>query len=380
MIASPAGTEHPAERGLRVSVSQQSPVPLAAEFDCRAGELLTIVGPSGSGKSTLLRCVAGLHTPARGRIRCNGHTWLDTEAGVNRRPQHRSVGLMFQHYALFPHLSALDNIRLALGHLPAGQRARRAAELMDLVNLGGLEARHPAALSGGQQQRVALARSLARDPEVLLLDEPFSAVDQVTRRKLRAELVQLRSRIDMPIILVTHDLDEARMLSDRICILHHGRTLQAGPPDELMARPATPLVAHLIDHVNVFEARVLEHDAANQLTRIEWLSHRLEAAYRPDYPPGATVAWVIPPENVILHRRDRPSRGDRENPIAATVTQMLPLGETTAIVAVVDGGDASLALSLPTHVARRNTLVVGASIKVSLLCAGIHLMPPETTA
>ena len=162
--------------GLEIVASQTQPITLQAELACAPGELLALVGPSGSGKSTLLRCIAGLHSPQQGYIRCGGVSWYDAQQRINLPPQSRRVGFVFQNYSLFPHLSAQDNVLCALGHLPARQRGARALELLAMTHLKGLEARKPAQLSGGQQQRVALARALARDPAVLLLDEPFSCL------------------------------------------------------------------------------------------------------------------------------------------------------------------------------------------------------------
>ena len=362
--------------GLRARLLQRSPIPLDAELACAPGELAALVGPSGSGKSTILRCIAGLHRPRAGQVRCNGSVWFD--GAVDLLPQQRRVGLVFQSYALFPHLSALGNVAIAAGHLPPQARAARARELLELVNLAGLEARRPAQLSGGQQQRVALARALARDPEVLLLDEPFAAVDRVTRRKLQRELARLRQRVRVPIVLVTHDLDEARALADSMTILHHGHTLQRGAPTEVMARPRSAEVARLLDLGNLFEAVVREHRATDQRTLIQWGDVALEAAYAPSFAPGGRVSWVIAPEYVILHRRHRPSRGERENPVSGTVRECVVLGETTSVVMHVDGrANLAVAMNIFTHAARRNELAPGERITVSLLAEGIHLMPPE---
>jgi molybdate transport system ATP-binding protein len=161
--------------------------------------------------------------------------------------------MVFQSYGLFPHMTALGNVTAAMGHVEAGRREARGRELLDLVNLGGLEARRPAELSGGQQQRVAVARALAREPKVLLLDEPFSAVDKATRQRLYREIAELRRTLDMPVVLVTHDLDEAIMLADRMAVLHRGRTLQTGTADEVTMRPVSPEVARLVDLRNLFE-------------------------------------------------------------------------------------------------------------------------------
>jgi molybdate transport system ATP-binding protein len=232
--------------GLQVRVQQDGPIPLDAAFACRPGEVLALVGPSGSGKTTILRAIAGLYRARTGRITCNGTVWFDSAGGVDVPPHVRSVGLVFQNYALFPHMTALGNVMTALSHRLAPERPTRARDLLRLVHLDGLEDRRPAMLSGGQQQRVAVARALARDPQVLLLDEPFSAVDKVTRQKLHRELTELRHAFRFPVVLVTHDLDEASLLADRLCILRHGATLQEGSPFEVMTRPSSPEVAHLL--------------------------------------------------------------------------------------------------------------------------------------
>jgi molybdate transport system ATP-binding protein len=237
----------PESATLTVSLRQEGPIPLAADLFCRAGELLALVGPSGSGKTTILRAIAGLYRPRYGRVACDSMLWLDTDGRIDLPPHRRRVGLVFQSYALFPHKTALGNLVAALGHLPTGERQSRARALLALVHLEELEDRRPTALSGGQQQRVAVARALAREPAVLLLDEPFSAVDRRTRRKLHAELAELRKTVHIPIVLVTHDLDEAAALADRLCVLDAGETLQSGTPAEVLTAPATPRVAAALD-------------------------------------------------------------------------------------------------------------------------------------
>jgi molybdate transport system ATP-binding protein len=360
--------------GLEVRLSQAGPIPLAVELSCAGGEVLALVGPSGSGKSTVLRCIAGVLRAKDGLIAVGGQTWFDSAAGLALPPRDRSVGFVFQNYALFPHMSAQANVEAALGHVRADLRAERARTLLDRVNLKGLESRRPAALSGGQQQRVAVARALARDPRVLLLDEPFSAVDRSTRQILYRELATLRRDLAMPVVLVTHDLDEAAMLADRMCILHRGRTLQAAPPLELMSRPASTLVARLVDLKNIFRGRVLGHDAAAGITRIEGFGQPLECALDERHAVGAEVSWAVPGSRVILHRRDRPSRGERENPVRGVIADFLPLGDNVSTVIRVDGCDDRLQVTFPLHVARRNDLEAGAEVVVSLLREGIHLM------
>ncbi len=372
MAQDPAG-------GLTVRLRQETPIPLDATLAGAPGELVAIVGPSGSGKTTVLRCIAGVTQPRDGLIRCNGTIWLDTASGVAVPPQRRSVGMVFQHYALFPHLSAAANVAAALGHLPRGARPARVRALLDLVHLGGLEERHPAELSGGQQQRVALARALAREPAILLLDEPFSAVDQVTRRKLYRELAQLRQRLHIPILLVTHDLDEAAKLADRMVILHRGRTLQAGTPREVMGRPRDVEVARLVDLHNLFDGEIVAHRAAEGLTLLRWHDQTLEARHAPDFAPGTRVRWLIPPGSVVLHRRDRPSRGEHENPVRGRVGELVTLGDASAVALLTASGEV-ISFSVPSHVAERNGVAPGEPIAVSLLAKDIHVMPWQPAA
>jgi molybdate transport system ATP-binding protein len=204
---------------------------------CAPGELLGVVGPSGAGKTTLLRAIAGLYRAKTGRIACAGEVWFDSAAGADVPPHRRAVGLVFQEHALFPHLTALGNVAAALGHRPRAERGAAAAELLERVRLSGLESRKPDALSGGQRQRVAIARALARDPKVLLLDEPFSAVDRRTRTALHAEIEELRRGLSIPMLLVTHDIDEVERLADRIAVLENGAVRLAGVPAEVLAEP-----------------------------------------------------------------------------------------------------------------------------------------------
>lgn len=365
-----------AETGLTVSLQQTSPIPLAVELHCAPGELLALVGPSGSGKSTVLRCIAGLHRPQQGVIRCDGETWFDAAHGLHRPPPQRHAGIVFQSYALFPHLSALENVMTALHEFTPVQRNEKARAWLDILHLSGLEQRRPHELSGGQQQRVAVARALAREPKVLLLDEPFSAVDQMTRRKLQRELAQLRRRLNIPIVLVTHDLDEARTLADHMLILHRGATLQHGTPLQVMTRPLNVAVARLVGRDNLFEATLESADAQHAFLR--WRGYLLKSNVNPNFSPGSKVCWMIPAECIAVQRNDRALDDAHENRVQGIVSECVELGDTSSVTLHVDGdADLPLGLSVPTHFARRNALAAGAPITVALLREDIHLMPWE---
>lgn len=227
--------------GLRIRIGQSGPIPIDVTLDLAQGQVMALVGPSGAGKTTLIRAIAGLYRAAQGQIICNGARWQDTATGVFLPPHLRRAGVLFQSYALFPHRTAAANVAEALLHLPAADRARRAQELLAQVHLAELAGRYPAQLSGGQQQRVALARALARQPEVLLLDEPFSAVDHPTRRALHRLLGELRAVSSMPIVLVSHDVDDVARIADRIGMMQGGTIVDQGTARQVLDDPASKL-------------------------------------------------------------------------------------------------------------------------------------------
>lgn len=234
-------------RGVTRQFDGSGPAALAGvDLAVAPGELLALLGPSGSGKTTLLRIIAGLDSPTAGQI------LFDAEDATRLPVQARRIGFVFQHYALFRHMTVGDNIAYGLNVRPRATRPdaatirRRVGELLDLIQLSGLGGRYPAELSGGQKQRVALARALAVDPKVLLLDEPFGALDAQVRRDLRRWLRELHDRTGHTTLFVTHDQDEALELADRVAILNKGRVEQIGSPDEIYDRPASAFVAGFV--------------------------------------------------------------------------------------------------------------------------------------
>ncbi|WP_374625454.1 sulfate/molybdate ABC transporter ATP-binding protein [Devosia sp.] len=229
-------------------------------LDIRSGELIALLGPSGSGKTTLLRLVAGLESPTAGRI------FFGAEDASLRTVQQRNVGFVFQAYALFRNMTVLDNVAFGLSVRPRATRPpraeirRRALELLDLVQLTGLEKRYPQQLSGGQRQRVALARALAIEPAVLLLDEPFGALDAQVRKELRKWLREIHDRTGHTTVFVTHDQEEALELADRLVVMSQGRIEQVGTPDEVYDRPQNPFVFSFIGESSALPVTVENHE------------------------------------------------------------------------------------------------------------------------
>ena len=226
-------------------------------LDIRAGEFFALLGPSGCGKTTLLRMLAGFETPDEGRI------LLDGKDIAQVLPHQRPVNMMFQNYALFPHLTVRDNIAFGLkrARMPRSEIDTRVAEMVALVKLEGLEKRKPDQLSGGQRQRVALARSLARRPQVLLLDEPLAALDKKLRESTQLELMELQRRLGMTFIIVTHDQEEAMTMADRIGVMDNGRLEQVATPRELYEAPNSRWVAEFVGDINLFEGQVEPREA-----------------------------------------------------------------------------------------------------------------------
>ncbi|HET7616383.1 MAG TPA: ABC transporter ATP-binding protein, partial [Bacillales bacterium] len=229
-------------------------------------ETVTIVGHSGSGKTTVLKLLAGLLEPERGWVRINGKTYFDDRKKIDLAPERRNVGFVFQHYALFPHLSVFDNIAYGL----AGKSGKKRAveKMLETLGITCLKKRFPRELSGGEQQRVAVARALVMNPDMLLLDEPMSALDVTTRRKVRAELKKTLARLDVPKILVTHDYEDALSVGERIIVMDGGRIIQEGTPTELLRNPKSSFVADF-SGINIFSGTVHPSDETRSHFSVE---------------------------------------------------------------------------------------------------------------
>ncbi len=293
--------------GLEVRVVKRLPG-FTLEAEWRAGEeVVALFGPSGAGKTLTLQCLAGLVSPDEGRVVVNGAVFFDRQAGIDLPAQKRRLGYVFQGYALFPHLSVADNVGYGLHGQPRAKRRRRTAEVLERLGLDDLAGRRPRELSGGQQQRVALGRALAVNPELLLLDEPLSALDAPLRRQLRQELMAIVRDWGKATVLVTHDLAEAFQLADRVVVYEAGRVVQQAPKTELLSAPASERVARLMGVRNIMTGTVLK--ATPDRIQLRWRGQTLEAVNSPahSYLPdaGAPLSFFIRPEYVRLIRKDR---------------------------------------------------------------------------
>ena len=355
---------------LKIKLSQTTPNPLQLSLECLSGELHALVGPSGSGKTTALRTIAGLNNPHTGSIECNGELWFEANEingiSTSLSPAQRSCGFLFQQYALFPHLSALENVCIALYNSVAGlaERQVQAGQWLNRMGIGELAARMPHQLSGGQQQRVALARALARSPQVLLLDEPFSAVDAPTRQGLYKTLAELRKDLNIPILLVTHDLREADLLADRITVIDQGVGLQTAPPQVLFERPRNSRVAELVGINNKFEgvftAGKLSWDRCDRVFRV---------LDKGKIPPTTPVAWVIPADGLSLHHQASSSS------IEAHVEQISTLGQIAVIQLLLNNANHALTWEASAAEVKRLELEVGKNTHVQIDGSKIHIMP-----
>jgi molybdate transport system ATP-binding protein len=293
---------------------------LDVRLSVRPGECLALAGPSGAGKTSVLRIAAGLVRPERGLVEANGETWLDTERGIDVPPERRRCGYVFQEYALFPHLSAWQNVAYPLRGLPRAQRRGRALHLLDRFGLAELADARPRTLSGGERQRVAVARALARKPEVLLLDEPLSALDARTRASAARELAAVLRDVEVPALLVTHDFAEAAQLGDRVGVIDAGRVIQEGTPSELAAAPRSAFVA---DFTGAVVLTGVARPGTDGLTHITLDGGGTVASTDPAQGP---VAVSVYPWEIAIEPPSEPAHGSTQNRLSAEVLSVTTVG------------------------------------------------------
>ena len=299
-------------------------------LDIAPGEFVTLLGPSGSGKTTTLMMLAGFEVPTIGEIFVDG----DPIAAVP--PYRRNIGMVFQNYALFPHMTVGENIAfpLQMRKMSRAEIVRHTAEVLALVGLPGYEGRYPRQLSGGQQQRIAVARALVFNPRVLLMDEPLGALDKQLRERLQLEIKALHEQLGVTIIYVTHDQEEALVMSDRIAVMNEGRIEQCGPPTELYDEPATRFVASFIGESNFIDGVVQSRDGDSALVAVPGIGE-VRALCAPDVRTDSPAAVTVRPEKIV-------AAGDGAtedmNVVAGTVEDVVFVGEMRRYVVVLPGG------------------------------------------
>lgn len=287
----------------------------------RPGEFVTFLGPSGSGKTTTLAMIAGLVEPTRGAI------LLDERPLDPLPPYRREIGVVFQNYALFPHLTVARNVAfpLEMRRLPAADVVRKVAAVLARVGLAGHGGRYPRELSGGQQQRVALARAMVFEPRILLMDEPLGALDRKLREQMQIEIMRLHRELRISVVYVTHDQEEALMMSDRIAVFNEGRVEQIGTPQELYESPVTSFVAGFVGESNFFPAMIERIDGA--LCRLDGGDLRLLARATPGLSAGHRAVVVVRPERIQVNASDTAPPAT-ENTAFGTLTDLIYLGRS----------------------------------------------------
>jgi molybdate transport system ATP-binding protein len=272
---------------------------LDARFEV-GDELAVFFGRSGSGKTTALQCISGLLEPNGGKIIVNGNVYFDCHKRINLPVQQRSLGYVFQNYALFPHMDVKKNIAYGLKGWNEKDKEERVNEMLQMLDIKGMENNYPSQLSGGQKQRVALARALAPKPDILLLDEPFSALDRVVRMKLRQKIKEIQRELKIPILFITHNHVEAFTIADKIVVFYDGRVQQIGKPEDVFYRPKNSYVAELVGVTNIFEdSSIIKDDETAGTLTIGCESLKVTAK-RPENQVKETISWGIRPENLRI--------------------------------------------------------------------------------
>jgi molybdate transport system ATP-binding protein len=352
---------------------RQGDFALRADFEI-GPSVLVLFGPSGAGKSLTLNCLAGLVTPDRGRIRLGDRDLFDGDGKTDVPTRARRIGYVFQNYALFPHLTVYENV--AFGVREA--KKNRADEMLTLTHLAEFAARYPTQLSGGQQQRVALARALATRPELLLLDEPFSALDAPTRMELRRELRDLQREIKIPMVFVTHDLGEAYFLADRLAVIDSGEILQVDAPGEILRFPCCLRVARAVGVKNILPGMIAARDDAGCHVRV---GDVVLAAPPSSSREGVRVNVCVRPERIMLLRPERAGRSSDENALHGEIVREMTDGMTATLyfraedARLIADQDYDLQIELPVYIYERLNLARQREWTVSLRKNAIHLIP-----
>jgi len=339
-------------RGKHIKKKGEKPsFSMHCSFDADS-DFVVLFGCSGSGKTTALRCIAGLEKPDSGIIKINDTVYFDSKNKINLPPQKRQIGYMFQENALFPHMNVRQNIEFGLKGLSSSAKAKRVDEMLALVEIEELEFAYPEELSGGQKQKVALARSLAPDPEILLLDEPFSALDTVVRLKLRKELRTIQKKLGIPVIFITHDPIEAFTMAEKMMVFDNGRVQQLGSPEEVFYHPKTRYVAELVGFSNLFDDAVVERHEGDECTFLWSLGTEITAPYIRRM-TGDRVSWGIRPENIeLMDSRNAHAirKEDRKNLLGGIIRNVVNKGSSRIMSLKLKESGAFLNVEVTNHI------------------------------
>lgn len=340
--------------------------------------LTVLFGPSGSGKTLTLHTIAGLVEPDSGTIRLNGVVYFDKNGGVNLPIPRRRVGYVFQEPSLFPHMSVFENIAYGISGLSSDERNRRVKQMIAKMRLSGLERNFPHQISGGQKQRVALARALVTSPLLLLLDEPFASLDHPVREKLRLDLIRIREEDHVPVVFVTHDVEEAFVLSDEIVVLNEGKVEQIGSKEDIFYRPQTHKVAKFFGVKNIFSGEITEiHPEEGEMTVwVEKKGFQGSIPYRKGAIVGQRVRFCIRPEEIMVLKEDRPIKKNlRANIFTGKIVRVVEKGAEHTLFFKQSQDDYDFEISMPNLAYRSLRIKEGQLVKVAFKWESIWLIP-----
>ncbi len=340
------------------------------------GELLVVFGASGAGKSLTLQSIAGLIRPDVGRIAVNGFVYFDSAAGFHLPIHKRRVGYVFQDYALFPHMTVFENVAYGVPRQQRGGAAKRITETLKTMRLHALRDLYPHQISGGQRQRVAIARAMISDPLVLLLDEPFAALDYPRRERLRGDLLLVHQRYQHTIVLVTHDIEDAFMLGEKILVLNDGQVEQIGSRDEVFYQPRSRVVARAFGAKNIFAGVVQRCGEGAAWLQIDASDLQVAAAYQEPLIAGTKLHLSIRPEDIVVVEEDEAvPAAFQENRFHGVVEAIVPKGPMISIELRESGRQKPFTADVLSHAVPQRLLEVGRSVQFAFRRESVVIIP-----
>ena len=343
--------------------------------------MTVLFGPSGSGKTLTLHTIAGLVEPDSGTVRVNGVVYFDKKRRVNLPVHRRRVGYVFQEPSLFPHMTVFENIAYGISDLPLAERKRKVSLLIERMRLEGLEKNLPHQISGGQKQRTALARALAASPLLLLLDEPFASLDNPVREKLRLDLLSIEKEDRMPLIFVTHDVEEAFVLSEELVVLNEGRVEQAGNKEDIFYRPQSHKVAKFLGVKNIFGGRITEvyREKGVMTVWVDEKGFQASVPYREGAIKGNWIRFCIRPEEIMILRAERPiEKTLQENIFTGQIVRIIEKGAEHTLFFRKSQDDYDFEISMSNLAYRKLHIRENDTVIVALKWESIWIIPEDT--